>query len=52
MLHAASVMSMPFIVPLFGSRFSRALLTVLESREHVEALIVRIENLRASAEAA
>lgn len=43
MLHAAGVMSVPFLWPLFGPRWCAAALKMLESRDHIERLICLIE---------
>lgn len=44
LFHAAAVMSLPMMLPLFGAR-ARELPAFLESRDNVEQLIRRIEAL-------
>ncbi len=46
--HAATLVSAPLLMACFGTRFYQALLKLLESREQVEALILRIEALQAA----
>ncbi len=51
LFHAAAVMSMPMMLPLFGAR-ARELPAFLQSRDNVERLIRRIEELQDTAPAA
>ncbi len=44
LFHAAAVMSLPMMLPLFGAR-ARELPAFLQSRDNVERLIRRIEEL-------
>ena len=44
-LHAATCVSLPVIGFIFGSNRSEQLLSFLESRDNIEALIKRIEQL-------
>ena len=44
LFHAAAVMSLPMLLPLFGAK-ARELPALLESRDNVERLIRRIEQL-------
>lgn len=46
LFHAAAVMSLPMMLPLFGVK-SRELPAFLQSRDNVERLIRRIEELAA-----
>ncbi len=48
-LHATSVVSSPLLRPLFGVKHYDALLGLLESRESIELVIQRIENLQEEA---
>ncbi len=51
LFHAAAVMSLPMLLPLFGAR-ARELPAFLQSRGNVERLIRRIEALQDTAAAA
>lgn len=46
LFHAAAVMSLPMMLPLFGAK-ARELPAFLQSRDNVERLIRRIEELAA-----
>ncbi len=46
LFHTAAVMSLPMMLPLFGAR-ARELPAFLQSRDNVERLISRIEELAA-----
>ena len=50
LFHAAAVMSLPMLLPLFGAR-ARELPAFLQSRDNVERLIRRIEELQDTASA-
>ncbi len=51
LFHAAAVMSLPMLLPLFGAR-ARELPAFLRSRDNVERLIRRIEELQDTVPAA